>query len=135
MTNGGQAERGPVVLSVGLRPDAVDLSGHPDLDHEALAARIASGQEALRREGIDNTTCLVSADPEEAERRVREEVAGRHFDLVVIGGGVRLDPEQTVLFERILNLLIDLVPGVRFCFNTSPETTLDAIRRWSPQPR
>ncbi|WP_016697853.1 hypothetical protein [Actinoalloteichus spitiensis] len=135
MTDGEKAERGPVVLSVGLRPDAVDLSGHPDLDHDTLAAMIASGQEALGRAGIDNTNCLVSADPEEAERQVREEVAGRRFDLVMIGGGVRLVPEQTVLFERIVNLVVDLMPGVRFCFNTSPGTTLDSIRRWWPQVR
>jgi hypothetical protein len=43
--------------------------------------------------------------------------------------------EHTLLFERILNLLNELVPGIVFCFNTSPETTLDALRRTvSPSP-
>jgi hypothetical protein len=26
------------------------------------------------------------------------------------------------------------VPGIVFCFNTSPETTVDAMRRWA-RPR
>jgi len=34
-----------------------------------------------------------------------------------------------------VNLLTRLVPGVVFCFNTSPETTLDALRRAVPPNR
>jgi hypothetical protein len=33
------------------------------------------------------------------------------------------------LFERIVNTLIQANPGIRLCFNTSPETTVDALRR------
>ncbi|MET8995919.1 hypothetical protein [Amycolatopsis sp. NPDC004169] len=40
-------------------------------------------------------------------------------------------PEHTLLFERVVNLLTRLVPGIVFCFNTSPETTIDALRRWA----
>jgi hypothetical protein len=26
-------------------------------------------------------------------------------------------------------VLVEIAPGIRFCFNTSPETTIDALRR------
>ncbi|GAA5068061.1 hypothetical protein [Nocardia callitridis] len=47
----------------------------------------------------------------------------------MIGGAVRAVPEHTVLFERLVNAIADAAPRIRFCFNTSPETTLDALRR------
>jgi hypothetical protein len=38
-----------------------------------------------------------------------------------------------VLFERLVNLINEISPGIAFCFNTSPETTVDAMRRWVPR--
>ncbi|WP_306367883.1 hypothetical protein [Nocardiopsis sp. CC223A] len=55
---------------------------------------------------------------------------GRPARVVMIGAGLRTAPEHTLLFERVVNLITSLVPGVVFCFNTSPDTTLDALRRW-----
>lgn len=74
--------------------------------------------------------CLVGTDPDEAEQSVRERLPEGPFDVVMIGAGVRMAPEHTLLFERLINALVATTPGVRFCFNTSPETTIDAIRRW-----
>ena len=50
----------------------------------------------------------------------------------MIGAGLRMVAEHTLLFERLVNLLNQLVPGIVFCFNTSPETTVDALRRARP---
>lgn len=61
----------------------------------------------------------------------RKRFAEGTFGVALIGGGVRLLPENTVLFERIVNVLIDLQPGIRLSFNTSPQNALDAIRRWT----
>ncbi|MEV7132147.1 hypothetical protein AB0N24_04580 [Arthrobacter sp. NPDC093128] len=49
--------------------------------------------------------------------------------VAMIGAGLRMAEEHTLLFERVLNLLNELVAGIVFCFNTSPETTLDALHR------
>jgi hypothetical protein len=57
-------------------------------------------------------------------------LAAGSFGLAMIGAGVRVPPEHTLLFERIINVLGDAAPGIRFCFNASPETTIDALRRW-----
>ncbi|MBF6148539.1 hypothetical protein A5780_21250 [Nocardia sp. 852002-20019_SCH5090214] len=116
-------------LTIGLHPRALDYSRLPDLDEEQLTARVDAANAALRDTEFDITPCLVSASPDEAENDIRAVLATRSFDLVMVGGAVRAIPEHTLLFERVVNLLAEAAPGIRFCFNTSPETTLDALRR------
>lgn len=52
----------------------------------------------------------------------------------MIGAGVRMAPERTLLFERLVDALFESSPEIQLCFNTSPDTTIDALRRWI-QPR
>ncbi|MFC4125484.1 hypothetical protein [Nocardia rhizosphaerae] len=118
------------VLSIGLHPGAVDYRRYPQLDEATLTARITAGEAALREAGFDIVTCQVPADPDAAEVVLRDCVAGREFGVAMIGAGVRMAPEHTLLFERLINVATALAPGIRFCFNTSPETTIDALRRW-----
>jgi hypothetical protein len=123
---------GDTVLSLGMHPSAIDFSRYPGVDEAMLTARIEAGEAELREAGFDIVPCrLTSADPDDAEKKIRESVAARPVQVVVIGAGLRMAEEYTLLFERVVNLLIDLVPGIRFCFNTSPETTIDALRRWA----
>jgi hypothetical protein len=117
------------VLSLGLHPSALDYSRYPQVTEETLRARIAAVEAAFRESEFDVVPCQVPADPDEAERAVRECLAARPVQAVMIGAGLRMAAEHTVLFERLVNLLVELVPGIAFCFNTSPETTLDAMRR------
>lgn len=117
-------------LSIGLHPSAVDYSRHPNLDEATLSARIEAGETALRDAGIDFVSCQVPADPDEAEATLRACVTARSFDVAMIGAGVRMAPEHTVLFERLVNVLTELSPGIRFSFNTSPQDTINALRRW-----
>ncbi|MGW5517988.1 hypothetical protein [Nocardia africana] len=116
-------------LTIGLHPRALDYSRFPDLDEEQLTARVEAANSALQDTEFDITPCLVSAAPDEAENDLRAVLASRSFDLVMVGGAVRAVPEHTLLFERVVNLVAEAAPGIRFCFNTSPETTLDALRR------
>jgi hypothetical protein len=123
------------ILVIGLHPDAIDYTKHPGLDEATLTARIEQGDAALRAAGFDAVTCLVDTDPDAAEKTIGEQLSEESFGLAVIGGGVRMAPENTLLFERMINVLVAKAPGIRFCFNTSPETTIDAIRRWvEPTP-
>jgi hypothetical protein len=118
------------VLSIGLHPSAVDCSRYPGLDEATLAARIEAGEAALAAAGFDVVSCRLPAAPHEAEAQLRHRAAGRSFEVAMIGAGVRMAPEHTLLFERIVNVLNEIQPGIRFSFNTSPETTIDALRRW-----
>ncbi|MFD7841631.1 hypothetical protein ACFV4K_01645 [Nocardia sp. NPDC059764] len=125
-----QNPNGSTVLSIGLHPSAVDYSNYPQLTEEILTARIAAGEAALREAGFDLVACHLPADPEAAEAALRDRISGRSFRAAMIGAGVRMAAEHTLLFERLVNTLSEEVPGIRFCFNTSPETTIDALRRW-----
>jgi hypothetical protein len=114
------------VLTIGLHPRAVDDNLVPEA---ALAARIESANRSVREAGFDAVSCLIGTSPDEAESTIRDRLASDSFGLAMIGAGVRLQPECTVLFERIINVLHDAAPGIRLCFNTSPETTIDALHR------
>lgn len=118
------------ILTIGLHPSAIDYTKHPGLDEATLAARIEQGHAALRAAGFDAVSCLIGTDLDQAEKTVRERLSEGPFGLAMIGGGVRMAPEHTLLFERLINVLVTTTPGIRFCFNTTPETTVDAIRRW-----
>ncbi|MGV9415026.1 hypothetical protein ACWDOP_34435 [Nocardia sp. NPDC003693] len=118
------------VLSIGLHPGAVDYSRYPGLDEATLTSRIAAGEAALRDAGFDLVSCLLPADPDAAETQLRECLSRGDFRAAMIGAGVRMAAEHTVLFERLVNAIIEVSPGTRLCFNTSPESTIDALRRW-----
>ncbi|WP_328387466.1 hypothetical protein [Nocardia sp. NBC_00416] len=118
------------VLSIGLHPSALDYSRIPGLDEETLTARIAAGDRALHDAGFDVVSCLLPADPDAAETALRGCAADTPFAVVMIGAGIRASLEHTLLFERVVNVVNALSPGVKYCFNTSPEATIDAISRW-----
>ncbi|MGW1740381.1 hypothetical protein ACWCPQ_16400 [Nocardia sp. NPDC001965] len=118
------------VLSIGLHPGSVDYDRYPGITEEMLTAAIARGETAMRDAGFDILSCPVPADPAAAEAAVRGCLAGQTVGVVMIGAGVRAAAEHTLLFERLVNVVNELVPGIAFCFNTEPATSVDALRRW-----
>lgn len=120
------------VLFIGLLPDALSTEELApfNMTVEQLAAQIERGWAAIQADGVVGELCGISKDPDETEAELRKRFAEQSFGVAVIGGGVRLLPQHTILFERIVNVLIDLQPDIRLSFNTSPENTLEAIRRW-----
>ncbi|MDQ1730513.1 MAG: hypothetical protein QOK10_672 [Pseudonocardiales bacterium] len=124
------------VLSIGIHPRSVDYSALPDgVDEAALSDRIARGNAALWEAGFDVVLCQVDTSQDAAEKLIRDALDGASFGLAMIGGGIRMVPEHTELFERIVNVLLEASPGIRLCFNTAPDNTVDALRRWiTPRP-
>jgi hypothetical protein len=124
------------VLSIGIHPRSVDYSALPGgVDEAALSDRIARGNAALREAGFDVVLCQVDTSQDAAEKLIRDALDGASFGLAMIGGGIRMVPEHTELFERIVNVLLEASPGIRLCFNTAPDNTVDALRRWiTPRP-
>lgn len=117
------------VLQVGIDPTVVDFSAWPDQSADTLHSRIAAAEAVLRREGFAVIPCLVPDDPAGAERAVREALTDQRYDVIEIGSGLRASHDYTPVFERVVNTIIALRPGTPLCFNDSPETTLDAVRR------
>ncbi len=122
---------GTKILSIGLHPRALDYSRMPEgLDEAALTARIEAAHVALRERGFEAVPCLIDTSPDHAEAAVREHLRTQTFGLAMIGGGIRMMPENTLLFERLINVLTEAAPGIRLCFNTAPEDTVEALGRW-----
>jgi hypothetical protein len=65
--------------------------------------------------------------------RIKEQLVAstKTWGLVVIGAGVRCDPDYMFLFEKAINLVHDFAPGVHICFNTYPTDTKQAVDRWT----
>ena len=53
---------------------------------------------------------------------------------MLIGAGVRLIANNTLLFESVVNAAHTTQPGCRFVLNRAAVPTPDDIRRWYPQP-
>lgn len=120
------------VLFIGFLPESLTTEELAPLNMtvEEVAAQMERGWAAIQAQGVDGEMCGISKDPDEAEAELRKRFAEGTFGVALIGGGVRLLPDNTLLFERIVNVLIDLQPNIRLSFNTSPQNSLDAIRRW-----
>ncbi|MDN6304492.1 MAG: hypothetical protein L0J74_01605 [Corynebacterium sp.] len=117
------------VLQIGMDPAVIDFSPYPGQDADQLRARISRAEAELRDGGFDVVMCQVPDGPDVAEAHIRACFTGTVFDVVEIGSGLRTSHEYTEIFELAVNAVAELQPGIRFCFNDSPETTLDAVRR------
>lgn len=124
------------MLSIGIHPRSLRYSALPDgVDEASLTNRIEEGNAALREAGFDVVLCQVDTSPDSAEQLLRDTLDGASFALAMIGGGIRMISDHTELFERIVNVLLEASPGIRLCFNTAPENTVEALRRWiMPSP-
>ena len=50
---------------------------------------------------------------------------------MLIGAGVRLDPDAFIVFERLVNAVHAAAPAAKICFNTNPSDTAEAVKRWA----
>ena len=124
------------VLIVGLDPDLAvharsSRARFPDLDAGVVWAGIEQNRAELGDLGFATDFCGIDHGAT-AEATFRAAVAGRRYDVVAIGGGVRLDPALTPLLEVVVNLTHELLPQAVIVFNTGPATTTDAVGRWCP---
>ncbi|KAJ3002621.1 hypothetical protein HKX48_002221 [Thoreauomyces humboldtii] len=106
---------------------------------EKVRVAITSVLERTKRDAPDLHLTLLDAVPEEDfkvfEDRLR---AIGHVDALAIGFGVRGKAELTPFFEGLINsgaTVLASSPGSKIVFNTFPDNTLEAIRRWFPAPK
>ncbi len=125
---------GKSVLMIGLDPALINFS---DPDYAAFpgmtAAKVMAGlnadQEQLKAIGYDADICLTDFGAT-AESVVLAQLKQKPFDCIMIGAGVRAIPTHFILFEKLMNLVHEHAPHARFCFNTKPSDTAEAVRRW-----
>jgi hypothetical protein len=65
-----------------------------------------------------------------ATDQVKQQLVGRTYDAVVIGGGIRIPQKSLLLFEQVVNAVHAAAPSAAIAFNTAPQDTADAAARW-----
>ena len=120
------------VLVIGLDPTLVDFSqpGYPPgMDASKVLAGLKSSEEELTRLGYGVQTCLTDFG-ETAEAVVQGALQQSRFACVLIGAGVRTNPSNFILFEKLVNVVHKHAPQAKLCFNTLPSDTAAAVKRW-----
>lgn len=117
------------VLLVGVDPDLVDYSKLPDLNAEKLRAILDGQRDRLLALACSAEWCFIDTGPT-AQRKVVDALREAAFDVISIGAGVRLPPENLLLFERVVNAVHHHAPQARICFSKTANDTLEAVRRW-----
>jgi quercetin dioxygenase-like cupin family protein len=120
------------VLVVGLDPALIDFSkpGYaPGMTTAKVLAGIKFSEEELARLGYQATTCLTDFG-DTAEAVVQAELQRERFDGVLIGAGVRANPDNFRLFERLVNVVHRHAPQAKICFNQQPHDIAEAVKRW-----
>ena len=120
------------VLVVGLDPTLIDFSqpGYPPgMNATKVFAGMRSSEDELSRLGYAVQTCLTDFG-ETAETVVQRQLEQKRFDCVRIGAGVRANPSNFILFEKLINVVHEHAPQARLCFNQLPSDIAEAVKRW-----
>jgi DNA-binding LacI/PurR family transcriptional regulator len=120
------------VLVIGLDPTLIDFSkpGYaPGMDATKVFAGLKSSEDELTRLGYSVQMCLTDFG-ETAEAVVRSVLEQKRFDCILIGAGVRANPSNFILFEKLINVVHEHAPQAKLCFNTVPSDTAAAVKRW-----
>lgn len=126
------------VLMIGLEPSLIDFSDPaygvvPGLNAAKVMAGLEADEAHLNAFGYDAQLCLTDFG-ETAEAVVRAQLKKKSYDCVLIGAGLRLIAKHTFLFEKLINVVHEHAPQAKLCFNTRPDDTAVAVRRWLPTP-
>ena len=120
------------VLVIGLDPALIDFSqpGYAaGMNAIKVLAGLRSSEEELTQLGYRVQLCLTDFG-ETAEAVVQRRLAENMFDCILIGAGVRTNPNNFLLFEKLINVVHKHAPQARICFNTLPNDTAAAVKRW-----
>jgi len=120
------------VLVIGLDPTLIDFSkpGYaPGMSAAKVLAGLKSSEDELTRLGYSVQMCLTDFG-ETAEAVVGSQLKQTRFDCILIGAGVRVNPNNFLLFEKLINVVHEHAPQARICFNTLPSDTAAAVQRW-----
>jgi GrpB-like predicted nucleotidyltransferase (UPF0157 family) len=118
----------PRVLVIGLDPYRVPGPWDP----EPVAAGIEVGRARFAEHGVGAEFCLLGLDgSDDVDAVVTEALRARRWECVVVGGGVRNQPE---LLERVVDRVRRHAPRAAIAFNATPADTFEAAARWLDAP-
>ena len=92
------------VLVIGLEPTLIDFSqpGYaPGMDATKVFAGLKSSEDELTRLGYRVHMCLTDFG-ETAEAVVHSALTQKRFECILIGAGIRTNPSNFLLFEKLI---------------------------------
>lgn len=120
------------VLLIGIDSKLIDpnLSNATGWDANRVRAAAQDANKRLVELGYELQSCLL--DPRGTDESVVSDTLSREkFDCIMVGAGVRVLSQNTILFEKIMNTIHQKAPpSSKICFNTNPADTIEAILRW-----
>lgn len=116
------------IIQVGL---PWNYHGFDAATQEMVRTGLEKGREVMKHAGYDNYSTY-DVTPEEGPAKLIDFLGKEHVDGVVIGYGIRGIKEHTAFFELLVNVVHTHAPHVKFMFNTSPDTAVDAAKRQFP---
>ena len=118
------------VLSIGIDPKLIRHP--PGWDANKVQTALEDANKRLTELGYEVQGCLVDLG-ETAESVVSDILSREKFDCIMIGAGIRILPEHTILFEKLINTIHQKArpPSSKICFNTNPGDTVEAVLRWT----
>jgi trans-aconitate methyltransferase len=120
------------VLIIGEDPALIDFSAPgmpPDMDAEKVMRGLNGSRERLEHAG-HNVRVLLTKGAETIEADVSKALRDHHYDVVVIGAGLRTLPPMAEHFERLMNVLHEQAPQAKLAFNSQPDDSDKAALRW-----
>ncbi len=120
------------VLVIGLDPTLIDFSqpGYAaGMDATKVLAGLKASEDELTRLGYSVQMCLTDFG-DTAEAVVENQLKQTRFACILIGAGVRTNPSNFLLFEKLVNVVHAHAPHAKLCFNTLPHDTAAAVQRW-----
>lgn len=121
------------VLLLGIDPKFIDVNLATSTGWDANRVKTVAQEEnnKLTDLGYEPQICFIDLG-ETAESVVSDRLLRENFDCIMIGAGVRLVPQHTVLFEKIINAVHQKAPpSSKICFNTNPGDSAEAVLRWA----
>src|ERR687895_810257 len=102
------------ILLIGIDPKLIDFSIYTTTaagwDANRVKAAAQDANKRLMELGYEVQGCLVDLG-ETAESVVSDTLSREKFDCIMIGFGIRILPEHTILFEKILNIINQKPPS------------------------
>lgn len=98
------------------------------MDGDAIRAALDQELARFGQHTIDASMTLIELD-ESAESTIVAALS-EHWDVVVIGGGIRKPEPLLPLFEQVVNLVRRHAPKAAIAFNTSGGDSVEAAQRW-----
>ena len=125
------------VLIVGIDPLLIDFTSpefaaFPGLTAGKVEAGIKGSIQQLNELGYQADLCWTDFG-QTATNVLEKKLKQLDFKIVVIGAGIRIPPNNFLLFEQLINVVHRNAPKAAICFNTNPADTIAAVERWSNQ--